>query len=353
MHVFTCYRSAQNGVKRTPLWLPMGLGLSLLTMLPPAAGADDITTQGAQVVASAAGVKTDKALVPPEATTNGEEEKKAPVTAPKPPKNSFSVNADVYMGMTNYTGITRRSNDGIWAGYGPFLPSNLSFNWRNDSGRGFRFSVGIGDMFNSSQTIMEQPVELFYQTPTRAGGTLTMGKFYVPFGSYEWEYESKWGMMHQGTIGRADYSAAVTFNNNQRSANAYLRLGKTWRGRTSLGVSAGVGRGIMYNTSHNAAMGVDFGHDFGAVTLNSEYNFANGQNGLFQFAYGKLTFTRLGNIKPYFGIYYWGDKAQEMGGFRSVVTGATIQLNRFLALEGSYARSDGRDVFWVQSHLNF
>jgi len=166
-------------------------------------------------------------------------------------------------------------------------------------------------------------------------------------------YETKWGMMYQGNIGRANIATAVTYNNMTNSANAYLRVGRTWNARTTLGVSAGVGRGIMYGTSHGAGAGVDFGHDFGGVMFNSEYNFSNGANGLFQFVSTKLAFTRFGNFTPYMGIYYWGDKAQELGGFRSWLTGLNVRLNRFLTLDGTYARSDSRNIFCVQTHLSF
>ncbi|MCS6777599.1 MAG: hypothetical protein NZ557_13770, partial [Chthonomonadaceae bacterium] len=255
-------------------------------------------------------------------------------------------------GVTNASGVVRRSTDGVWAGFGPFAPSHLSLNWRGDSGRSFRVSVGVGDLFNERGTTLRQPVELYYQLPAR-GGTLTAGKFFVPYGGFEWLYESRWGVMYQGRAGRADYAAAVVFNPVWRSANAYARVGRSWGGRTSLGVSASVGRGMMYSTSHGMAFGMDLGHDFGGVALNAEWNVAHGQNGPFLFGFGRLALNRLGNFTPYVGFYTWGDRAGELGNFRSLLAGLNVRLNRFLALEGAFARAGGRDVFWVQSHLNF
>jgi hypothetical protein len=101
------------------------------------------------------------------------------------------------------------------------------------------------------------------------------------------------------------------------------------------------------------SLGLDLSHDFGSVLFTTEYDFAHGPNGPFQFLYGKLTYTRAGNFLPYVGAYYWHDSAQELGDFHSVVVGLGYRLSQHLSLEGGYARGNGRDIFWLQSHTSF
>lgn len=265
----------------------------------------------------------------------------------------FAFGADLYFGGTNSTGARARNNDGMWAGYGPALPSLFSFKWRPNEGNSLYVSAGIGDMYNAKGTPLRQPVEAYYQTSMKGGASLTVGKFYVPFANYEWEYEPKYGMMMQKSFGRMTYTGSMNYNFNRKTPNAYLHMSHQAGPATTVGLSAGGGKGLFSNSSHVFALGMDMNHDFGGVQFSSEYSFAGGINGPFQFVYGKLALTRMGKFVPYVGAYYWRDTAQEFGQFSSALVGMGYKLTPSFALEGAYARASGRNVFWFQSHVTY
>lgn len=292
--------------------------------------------------------------IPPKVKPGEEQAKNTeekPTPAPFSP--AFTVGGELFFGVGNVTGAKARSSDGIWAGTGGAYPSNLSLNWKGGESHTLRLSIGVGDLYTARFASLRQPVEAFYQAPGRGGSNFTVGKFYVPFASQEWEYEPKWGGMAQGVAGRIGYAASVNYNNLRNNANAYLRLGRQWNTGTTLGLSMGAGRGLFSGTSHDTALGVDLTQELKGVRLNSEYNLAASPQGTFQFAFGKLTFTRMGRIEPYIAAYYAGDQANELSNFRSVLGGVNYHITRAMALEGGYARANRRNVFWLQSHVTF
>jgi hypothetical protein len=268
-------------------------------------------------------------------------------------RTGLSIGMEYYMGVSNFGGSRARVNDGMWAGWGTFYPSNVSVNWRNAENRAFRLSLGLGDMTTSSGGAFRQPIEAYYQMPLRGGQSLTVGKFFVPFATQEWEYESKPGIVWQGARGDYSYAASLNYNTNQNTPNIYLRLGRQFGENTMLGLSAGFGRGLFYNTSHRTAFALDFAHNFGSAQFNFEYNLANGPNGMFHFGVGRLTLTNLGRWEPFLGFFTWRDRAEEIGNFRSSVLGLRYHVSSYLTLEGAYSRVGSGNVYWLQSYIHF
>ena len=273
--------------------------------------------------------------------------------APVVPKTGLHFGADVYLGMTNASGIRARSNDGQWAGYGSALPSNLSLNWQGARADSARVAVGIGDMYTTRGVTVKQPVEAFYTRQAGQAGALTLGKYFVPFAGYEWEYESKWGAMLSGQRGLTQYAASLNWNPTLHAANGYLHLARNFGPRTTVGVSGAWGRGLMNNSSHNAAFALDLAHSFKGFQFNSEVDVAHSANGAFAFGFGKLTWTRGGRWAPFVGMYSWRDDAGEMGAFHSVVAGTAYQVAPHLTLEAGIGQTGKRSgAFWLQSHVS-
>ena len=208
--------------------------------------------------------------------------KDEPPAKPRAIRNQFKFGADLYYGISNATEGRSRINDGIWAGYGTIYPSLISFNWQADEAHGLRVSLGVGELFTASGTSLRQPVEATYQFPVAGGGTMTVGKYYVPFGIQEWEYESKYGAMFQSAHGATSFTGSLNYNFSRKAPNIYLRIGRQLSPRTTAGMSTGGGRGFFSHSSHALAFGVDLTHDFGGVQFCSEYNYADGANGSFQ-----------------------------------------------------------------------
>ncbi len=330
--------------------------------------ADTVTAAGTAKTAEAVSTSAHPLLanIPPDAASkNGsdgidvvpkptpEGSKPADAKAAPPFRPSFAIGGDLYMGGSNVTGVSARNNDGIWAGYGPAFPSNLSLNWKETETRTLRVSIGVGDMYTGRGTALRQPVEAFYQLPGRGGSSFTLGKFYVPFATQEWEYEPKWGGMVQGASGRMGYTASINYDRINNSPNGYLRLGRQWSSGTTAGLSLAGGRGVFFGASYDRALGFDLTQEFKGVRLNTEYNLADSRHGAFQFAFGKLTFTRFGKFEPYVGVYYTGDHAAELGNFFGFHGGVNYHITRSLALEGGYGTANNRNVFWFLSHASF
>jgi hypothetical protein len=70
----------------------------------------------------------------------------------------------------------------------------------------------------------------------------------------------------------------------------------------------------------------------------------------FRFAYGKLSYERLGPWKPFVARYQWDDGAEQMGRFRSTVYGLNFRATPQLSVEGAYAPTSDKNVSWLQLH---
>jgi hypothetical protein len=349
--------------------LSTGLGLAgFLTILPGTLSAQEQkpanpAQSDTGSVTTAVSIRTAAVSADPDTVPAAETPKKetnvtpeaSPASQPAKVKSflsSLSFGGDIYYGGTNATGIRARNNDGVWAGFGPAYPSNVSLNWKEGDARAVRVSLGIGDLYTASGTTLRQPVEAYYQLPA-GKGSLTIGKYYVPFAAQEWEYEPKYGLMYTTASGSMTYVTSLNYNFNRNTPNLYFRAGKQFTKRTSLGMSLGGGRGLFTDTNHGMALGLDLSHDMGGVLLTSEYDLAVGPSGPFHFLYAKATLTRLGSFAPYAGFYYWHDEAHELGNFNSLLLGMSYKLTRNLALEGGYARGKERNILWFQSHTTF
>src|SRR5579884_3194160 len=265
---------------------------------------------------------------------------------------ALQFHANLYFGLTNINGPTARNTDGAWAGAGFALPSTLSLDWSHREDQAVHVAVGIGDLYTGRGTPLHEPVEAYYSFHG-AGGEFTAGKFYVPFASQEWEYEPKYGLMYRQAHGRMDYTTSLQYDQGRRTPNAYLRVGRRVGPQSTLGVSVGLGRGLTYSTSHTMAYGLDFSQEWSGLQLSAEYDFVAGSSQPFQFVYGKLALTKLGNWQPFVGAYYWHDSTGELGHSSSALVGLGYRLTPQLGLETGYARANGRNVFWLQSHTQF
>lgn len=286
------------------------------------------------------------------ASPDGAKNENTPPTLRRP-LNSVRFGAEYYYGMSNFFGGWMRTTDAVWAGRMTFAPSNLNLNWNHGDRYSARFAVGIGDAYNGRRGLMDRTTEAYISTRSKAGDSFTIGKFFTPFSTNEWQYETKYGVMAQGVRGAYNFTASVQAGGGSKNASLYMRLGRQMGQRTSLGVSGGLGRGLSYGSSHNALFGADLSHDFNGIRLTSEYMLGSGPNGPFQFFTGRIAFTNLGRFQPYIGLYTWRDAAGEMGNFRSQLVGMSYQLTPLLTLDMGAGNTPGRGVFWFQTRTAF
>lgn len=275
------------------------------------------------------------------------------VTAPKEESEApgLYAGADLYYGFSNLPGL-RHFRDGFWAaGSGLAYPSNVYARYNGASGAQAKLSVSLGELYNGS-TGFDQPVEAWWKQPLKGNnGSVTLGKFYVPFALQEWEYETKWGALYEGEWKDNTLGAAVVYNRNVDHANGYARFGHNFNEHFNVGASLALGSGLTYDSVHNKAAGVDLTASSGDFQLLGEYLAARGNAAQrFRFGWARLNYNKWEKFKPFVARYDYKDTTGTLGTFRSYVAGAGYALRPSLQLEGGYAVATGKDIWFAQIH---
>src|SRR5438874_4414760 len=156
---------------------------------------------------------------------------------------------DAYAGVSGLEGF-RRSSDGFWAGSGTEYPSSAYVHYQGERGQEAKLSLGIGRMYQGSDTTLRQPLEAWWQAPA-GQARIMVGKFWVPFGVQEWEYETKPGLMlswdHRGT----QLALSGNYTRETGAGTMYARLGRKFSDSAGIGVSLARGRGLSYGSRHD------------------------------------------------------------------------------------------------------
>jgi hypothetical protein len=262
----------------------------------------------------------------------------------------FRVGVDIFAGRSNIDDA-RRYSDSMWAGYGPFVPSVAYVQWQNQRGAAARLSLGTGALFNSPRDEFYQPAEAWYQHPVGKAASVTVGKFWVPLAIQEWELESKPGIMAQWAAGAYGVSVAATQNRYTHHGNTYLRATRSFGANATVGFSLTGGKGTTFNSDHDRGAGLDAVLAHRKWHLYSEYlEFRQGSGGRFHFDFVKVSYESFGKWTPYVARYKWFDETGFQGQFDSAVAGLNYQLTSHLALEGAYADTPDKGLWWGQVH---
>jgi hypothetical protein len=286
---------------------------------------------------------------PPAQQSNPPGEVTAPADESEEP--GLFAGADLYYGGSNLDGF-RHFRDGFWvAGSSLAYPSHVYLRYNQQNGAQAKVAISLGELYNGS-TGFEQPVEAWWKQPLKgSNGSVTLGKFYVPFDLQEWEYETKWGGLYEGEWNGTTLGAAVVYNRNVDHANGYARVGHNFSKHVNVGVSLAAGSGLMYDTVHDKAIGVDLTASAGDWELLSEYMGARGTAAQrFRFNWARLNYNRWERFKPFVARYDYKDTTGALGAFRSYVGGAGYALRPDLSLEGGYAVATGKNIWFAQIH---
>lgn len=260
----------------------------------------------------------------------------------------FHVGMDYYNGISSVPGHSRFS-DGLWAGSYLAAPSLGYARWEDGRGNGVRVSMGIGGMYTGAGTTLNQPVEAYWQK-TMGQTSVTVGKFWLPFGAQEWEYETRPGVMFQWSGGPHALALSTNYNTTTHRINAYAHGSRSFGQSASLGISVGGGRGLTYDTPHDLMWGVDGMASYRGWRLTGEYVGALSGGRGFQFTTAKLAYERLGAWRPYVGLYSWNDHSGALGAFSSHVYGLQYQLTGATAVEMAVAPTSQKHTYWLQIH---
>jgi len=263
----------------------------------------------------------------------------------------FKLGMDYYNGFSSVPGHSRFS-DGLWAGSNLAAPSVGYARFDDGRGNAMRVSVGIGGMYTGGGTTLNQPVEAYWQR-TIGATSVTIGKYWLPFGSQEWEYETKPGVMLQWSAGPHSLALSTNYNTTTHRINTYAHASRAFGRDASLGLSFGGGKGLTYDSLHDVMWGVDAMYGFHGFRFTGEYVAAlRGSQG-FGFTTGKVAYERLGAWRPYVGVYSWNDQTGAFGRFRSQVYGMQYQITPSTAIDTAIAPTSSRRTYWLQVHTSW
>lgn len=285
------------------------------------------------------------------ADTSAADEKLEAKTEEKavPPTESLTLGIDYYYGGSTLPGF-RRFNDGFWAGSTLGAPSEARAHWEDGKGAAGHLSLGLGD-YRTQAITRHQPLEAWYKAPVGKLG-VTAGKFWVPFALYEWQGETKWGLMVEGEQGASALAASINYNDITHNGNLYSRFSRRFGKNATLGLSVGAGKGLSFGSLHNKALGLDATITWRGWQILSEHVVLQRRAAdRLRFGYARLSYEKLGRVKPYLAYYRWRDRSGEFGDFRSTVLGVNLQLTPEFALEGATAATSTEgNVSWLQMH---
>lgn len=265
---------------------------------------------------------------------------------------SLKMGMELYFGATDMPG-QRYISDGMWAGQGTFYPSITYLEW-GQLGRTARVSLGTGDLYTNSESTLDQPVEAYVTTPL-GKGTVTVGKYYVPFAQQEWLYEAKLGVKAEWGGDRTSLTASANYNEDSRKSFIYLRGAYKVAEDAEVGLSVASGEGFCSESVHDLGYSLDTTIGYGGCRFSGEWNhfYANEPGLDFNYVSGKLYYEKLGDWQPFLGVFSWNDRSDTFGSFRSTVYGVSYQASSSLAIEGALARTSEGSVTWLQFHWNW
>lgn len=258
---------------------------------------------------------------------------------------------DAYWGLSNITGVVRRHMDGQWAGAMVSYPSKAGLDWTMADGSTARVSIGLGDLHNGDGRIFNQPEEAYWSGRLPNDGRLWVGKRYVPFAAQTWEYEAKWGVAADTSVGGLSLSSAAAYDEHSHRGNGYARLGKEWEGGTAAGISVGAGRGLLFGTPHDLAIAADATRQFGRCKLMGEVLEARSGQGSFRFAGLTAELDTQSRYTPYVSWIYAHDNSEANSNLRSATGGVIIGASKALAIEPGGGVVNGKGVWWLQCRV--
>ncbi|WP_394795271.1 hypothetical protein [Armatimonas sp.] len=271
--------------------------------------------------------------------------------APQAPVPGIHAGLDLYGGISSRPG-RRRFADQLWAGNQIFTPSVGYLRWENGQKTSARVSVGVGDAVRGSNALYKQPVEAWAKQQVGAG-SVTVGRFFTPFGLQEWQYEAREGVQWESSA----FTLAVQSNTTTKRTNGYLRAPLVSTADTQLGVSLVTGKGFSYSSSFDQGAGIDATLTRGAFKLRSELDrFSGPQKARFEFAFGSVSYQRLPlEIQPYVSYYHWHDTsaAQAHGSYHTLIGGVTAPVGPNLSLDVATAQEGSRQNTWLQFHFTW
>jgi len=233
--------------------------------------------------------------------------------------------------------------DGYWAGAQIFYPASATLDW----GETARVSVPVGAFNSRSGQTFDGPMEAWVQRPVAGTrGQVLVGKFWVPMGLSEWQYETRPGVQWS----TPESKLAVTLNARTRTPNLYGRVATKLTGLGEVGVSLAAGRGLSYSTGHNRGGALDATLAHGGWQLTSELTeLHHPDRTRFRFAEAVVK-RELGAWTPSLGLYRWRDGGTEQGSFAATVYSATYRVSAALSVEAASARTASGRNGWLTLH---
>lgn len=251
---------------------------------------------------------------------------------------------ELYAGGVRSSGRWETLRDGYWAGSDRFYPSTVRLDGMG-KGLNARLSVPVGDLRGGGAgETYDGAVEAWAQR-----GSVTAGKFWVPFGAQSWVYQSRWG----ARLDSGSLSAAVVYTAAERTGNVYVRGQRTLGRGGTVGLSVAGGRGIAEGMPHHRGVALDLAGEVGRADVTGEATLLSGPGR--RFTFGSVALESRGRARGFVEGYAWNDRGGD-GRFRSAVGGLRVAWTRNLEGEAALAatKSDrSRNVGWIQLRLHW
>ncbi|MFM7322215.1 MAG: hypothetical protein ACKO5K_11915 [Armatimonadota bacterium] len=255
---------------------------------------------------------------------------------------------ETWLGASNAPGY-RRITDQFWAAQSSFTPSMASATYGDGKGRTAKVGLGFGEATLGRDRFMPQPVEAWVRDASGAT-TVTVGRFFAPFGVQEWQYEPRDGVQVEAPWAGGSAALAIQGSKDRRTSG-YFRYGRDVAKGWNVGVSAAAGAGFSYGSRQDRGYGVDVTGATGRVSTLIEADRFTGAGTAFRFAMARVVYAVDPRWSPFVSTYRWRETGSDvLGSWKSTMAGVAFKIAEGLDVEAAVSRAAGRDVRWFQIH---
>jgi hypothetical protein len=269
---------------------------------------------------------------------------------PPSPASRLTGGLDFYGGVSDINAFTSYT-DQLWAGQSTFTPSVLHADY--DGKTKARVAIGVGKLSRGSGATYAPIVEGWAERII-GKGTVRVGRFFAPFATQEWEYESKDGVQWSHEGGDSGVNLSLVRDRNTRQNALYGRVFQGVAHNTTMGLSLATGKSVSYG-AYTQGMGLDFTKTTSSGTFRADWeHFRDSSSENFNFAFARYDHTKHAILHPYISRYDWSQKGSvgSGGSYHASVLGIQYILPKNLTLDAGRVFEGKRNRNYVQITWN-
>jgi hypothetical protein len=257
---------------------------------------------------------------------------------------------DFYGGVSDVNQFTSYT-DQLWAGQSTFTPSVIHADYAGSTKA--RLALGVGKLSRGSGATYAPVVEAWAEKVV-GNTTVRVGRFFAPFATQEWEYESKDGVQWSREQGGAGASLSFVRDRNTKQNALYVRMFGVAMRKATLGLSVATGKSVSYG-AYKQGFGLDFTKATDSGTFRADWeHFMESKNDSFNFAFARYDYTKHATLHPYLARYDWSQKGAvgSGGSYHASTLGVQYVLPKNLTLDVGRVFEGKRNRNYVQIAWN-